>query len=125
MAREAESKLIKGPWSWTPDDIKLLKKLYPSGNIKMIAERLNRPLTAVRQKAYDMGMKTDIYRYWTEEDLKLLSRLYPDMTTEELAKRFKRSEGSIKTKALQLKLRKSPQYLKEIQSRPRKRRKKT
>ncbi len=124
MAKDGEKELIKGPWSWTAEDIKLLKKLYPHGNIKMIAERLNRPLTAVRQKAYDMGMKTDVYRYWTEDDLKLLAKLYPDMTTQELAKKFNRSEGSIKTKALQLKLRKSPQYLKKIQSRPRKKRKK-
>ena len=51
-----KKKLIKGPWSWTKDDIRLLKRLYPKGNIKKIAERLNRPLTAVRQKAYDMGM---------------------------------------------------------------------
>jgi hypothetical protein len=118
-----EKELIKGPWSWTAEDINLLKKLYPKGNIKMIAGRLNRPLTAVRQKAYDMGMKTDVYRYWTEDDLKLLARLYPDMTASELASQFNRSEGSIKTKALQLKLRKSPQYIKALQSRPRNRRK--
>ncbi|MBL7186312.1 MAG: hypothetical protein ISS70_08290 [Phycisphaerae bacterium] len=124
MTEEAERELIKGPWSWTADDIKLLKRLYPQGNIKMIAERLNRPLTAVRQKAYDMGMKTNVYRYWTEDDLKLLAKLYPDMTTPELASQFNRSEGSVKTKALQLKLRKSQKYLKAIQSRPRKRRKK-
>ena len=119
-----KKKLIKGPWSWTAEDITLLKKLYPKGNTKMIAERLNRPLTAVRQRAYDMGMKTDVYRYWTEDDLKLLARLYPDMTAPELASQFNRSEGSIKTKALQLGLRKSQKYLKAIQSRPRKRRKK-
>lgn len=122
MAKEKE--LIKGPWSWTKDDIKLLKKLYPHGNIKMIADKLCRPLTAVRQKAYDMGMKTDIYRYWTEEALQLLAELYPDMTTEELTKRFNRSPGSIKAKVLQLRLRKSPSYLKSMKSRPRKRRKK-
>jgi hypothetical protein len=46
-----KKKLIKGPWSWTKDDIRLLKKLYPHGNTRKIAERLNRPLTAVRQKA--------------------------------------------------------------------------
>lgn len=122
MAKEKE--LIKGPWSWTKDDIKLLKKLYPHGNIKMIADKLCRPLTAVRQKAYDMGMKTDIYRYWTEDALKLLAELYPDMTTEELTKRFNRSPGSIKAKVLQLRLRKSASYLKSMKSRPRKRRKK-
>ena len=114
--------LIKGPWSWKKEDIKLLKKLYPRGNTRMIAERLCRPLTAVRQKAYDMGMKTDVYQYWTDEDLKLLARLYADTETDELAERFGRSAGSVKTKARQLGLRKSPAYLKRIKSRPRKRR---
>lgn len=116
-----EKKLIKGPWSWTKDDIKLLKKLYPYGNIKKIAARLNRPLTAVRQKAYDMGMKSDVYRYWIEEDLKLLAKLYPDTTLKEMAKRLNRSAGSIKTKARELGLKKSEKYLKAIKSRPRKR----
>jgi hypothetical protein len=81
-------------------------------------------LTAVRQKAYDMGMKTDIYNYWTEDDLEILTRLYPNTVTDELAERFSRSAGSVKTKARQLGLRKSESYLKAIKSRPRKRRKK-
>ena len=89
----------------------------------MIAEKLCRPLTAVRQKAYDMGMKTEVYNYWTEEDLDILSELYPDMQTNELARRFGRSAGSVKTKARQLGLKKSYSYLKAIKSRPRKRRK--
>lgn len=124
MTEAKEKKLISGPWSWTKDDIKLLKKLYPFGNTKMIAERLCRPLTAVRQKAYDIGMKTSIYRYWTEDDLKLLARLYPNTATEELADRFDRSEGSVKTKARQLGLKKSQGYLRTLKSRPRKRRRK-
>ena len=115
MTKEAEKELIKGSWSWTADDIRLLKRLYPKGNVKVVAERLNRPLTAVRQKAYDIGMKTDAHRYWTEDDLKLLAKLYPDMTTQELASRFNRSEPSIGAKAFQLKLRKSQKYLKAIQ----------
>lgn len=90
----------------------------------MIADKLCRPLTAVRQKAYDMGMKTDVYNYWTEDDLKLLTKLYPNTVTDELAGRFGRSAGSVKTKARQLGLRKSDNYLKAIKSRPRKRRKK-
>jgi hypothetical protein len=117
-------KLIKGPWSWRKEDIKLLKKLYPRGNTRMIAERLGRPLTAVRQKAYDMGMKTDVYQYWTDEDLKVLAKLYAETETEKLAERFGRSAGSVKTKARQLGLRKSQAYLKRIKSRPRKRRRK-
>ncbi len=120
-----KKKLIKGPWSWTKDDIKLLKKLYPHGNTKMIAERLNRPLTAVRQKAYDIGMKTDIYQYWSKADINLLKKLYPNTITQKLADRLKRSAGSVKTKARQLGLRKTESYLKAIKSRPRKRRKKS
>ena len=120
-----KKKFIKGPWSWTKDDIKLLKKLYPHGNTKMIAERLNRPLTAVRQKAYDIGMKTDIYQYWSKADINLLKKLYPNTVTQKLADRLKRSAGSIKTKARQLGLRKTESYLKAIKSRPRKRRKKS
>jgi hypothetical protein len=123
MSNNGEKDLIRGPWSWTEDDIKLLKRLYPRGNTRMIAEKLCRPLTAVRQKAYDMGMKTDVYQYWTDTDLKLLTRLYPNTITDELAERFGRSAGSIKTKARQLGLRKSRSFLKAIKSRPRKRRK--
>ena len=119
-----KKKLIKGPWSWTKDDIKLLKRLYPHGNIKKIAERLNRPLTAVRQKAYDIGMKTDVYNYWTKEELQLLKKLYANTVTKELADRLDRSAGSVKTKARQLGLRKSKSYIKTIKSRPRKRYKK-
>ena len=119
-----KKKLIKGPWSWTKDDIRLLKRLYPKGNIKKLAERLNRPLTAVRQKAYDIGMKSDVYNYWTKEDLQLLRKLYANTVTAEIAARLKRSAGSVKTKARQLGLKKSQSFLKAIKSRPRKRRRK-
>ena len=124
MTNNGEKNLISGPWSWTEDDIKLLKRLYPRGNTRKIAEKLCRPLTAVRQKAYDMGMKTDIYNYWTEDELKVLSKRYANTITDELAERFGRSAGSVKTKARQLGLKKSPSYLKAIKSRPRKRRRK-
>ena len=119
-----KKKLIKGPWSWTKDDIKLLKRLYPHGNIRKLAERLNRPLTAVRQKAYDIGMKTSVYNYWTKAELQLLKKRYANTLTQDLADRVERSAGSVKTKARQLGLKKSKRYLKAIKSRPRKRHKK-
>jgi hypothetical protein len=122
MTNNGDKDLIRGPWSWTEDDIKLLKKLYPRGNTKMIAEKLCRPLTAVRQKAYDMGIKTSGYKYWTEDDLEILTELYPNTGTDELARRFDRSAGSVKTKARQLGLKKNESYIKAIKSRPRKRR---
>ena len=124
MTDNGDKHLIKGPWSWTDEDIKLLKRLYPRGNTRMIAEKLCRPLTAVRQKAYDMGLKTEVYHYWTEDELEILSKLYPNTETNDLARRFRRSAGSIKTKARQLGLKKSQSYLKVVKSRPRKRYKK-
>lgn len=119
-----DTNLISGPWSWKKKDIRLLKRNYKRGNIKQLAERLNRPLTAVRQKAYDMGMKTEVYKFWKPEELEMLTELYADTDTEDLAKIFQRSVGSIKTKARQLGLKKSENYLKLIKSRPRKRRRK-
>ena len=118
-----EEDLISGPWSWTKEDIKLLKRLYPHGNTRKIAKRLGRPLTAVRQKAYDIGLKTSIYQYWSKEDLLELAKLYPHTPTSELAERLSRSAGSIKTKARELGLKKTEDYMKQIKSRPRKGRK--
>ena len=115
-----KTKRFKGPWSWTTEDIRLLRRLYPRGNTKKVAERLGRPLSCVRQKAYDLGMRTKVYQYWTEEDLNLLAELYPDTPPDELARRFSRSAGSVKIKARQLGLKKSDSYLKLVKSRPRK-----
>ena len=117
-----ETELTRGPWSWTKKDITTLKRNYRYGNIKKLAERLNRPLTAVRQKAYDMGMKTNVYHYWKPEELEMLKEIYADTATGDIAKIFNRTEGSIKTKARQLGLKRSDVFLKILKSRPRKRR---
>ena len=107
-------KRLYGPWSWTEDEIKLLKQLYPKGKTKKVAEQLGRPFTAVRQKAYDLGFKTKTYNYWTDQELKLLRKLYPKMSTGDLSKHFKRSEGSIRIKAAQLGLKKKQKTQKLI-----------
>ena len=95
-----------GPWSWTEDDIILLKKIYPLGNTQKVAERLGRPLTTVRQKAYDLGLKTRSYNFWTDEQIQLLKKLYSTSSIKVLSKQFKRSPGSIRIKACQLNLKK-------------------
>ena len=96
-----------GPWSWTEEDIKLLKELYPFGKTGQIAERLGRPLTTVRQKAYDLGMKTKIYNFWTDKQIGQLKKYYAKSSIAALAKRFKRSKGSVRIKAVQLGLKKA------------------
>lgn len=119
-----ETELTRGPWSWTKKDITTLKRNYRYGKIKKLAERLNRPLTAVRQKAYDMGMKTNVYHYWKPEELEMLKEIYTDTDIEELVGIFRRSPNSIKSKARQLGLKKSDEFLKSVKSRPRSRRSK-
>ena len=67
------AKSNKNGWvSWSEDEIKLLKKLYPLGRVREIAEQTGRPLTAVRQKAYKMGIKTRERRLWSANEIKLL-----------------------------------------------------
>ncbi len=61
--RKAKTKK-KARRAWTKDEVKLLNKLYPDGGAGEIAERIGRPLTAVRQKAYYMGIRTREYHFW-------------------------------------------------------------
>jgi len=59
MAKKAKSKkskkLVKGLWS--KDDVKLLKKLFPSNATADIAAKLGRPTDAVKKKASRMGLR--------------------------------------------------------------------
>jgi hypothetical protein len=106
-----------GPWSWTEEDIKLLKELYPFGKTGKIAERLGRPLTTVRQKAYDLGIKTKIYNFWTDKQIRLLKKYYTKLSIADMAKRFKRSKGSIRIKAAQIGLaKKQPHFIEKIKT---------
>jgi hypothetical protein len=80
VMRTAKTKRKKNTWvAWSEDEIKLLKRLFPSGGAKEIAKRTGRPLTAVRQRAYDMGIRTRrAHRLWSADEIKLLKRLYQD-----------------------------------------------
>ena len=61
---------------WSEDEVKLLKKLFPRGRAREVVEQTGRPLTAVRQKAYSMGIKTRECRLWSANEVKLLKKLY-------------------------------------------------
>jgi len=43
--------------SWTRDDVKQLKKLFPDRPTAEVAARLGRPTEAVKKKASRMGLK--------------------------------------------------------------------
>ena len=48
-------KLVKG--TWTSDDLKLLKRIFPARPTTEVAQELGRPNDAVKKKASRMGLK--------------------------------------------------------------------
>jgi hypothetical protein len=53
--RQMARRQTKG--SWTRDDLKQLKKLFPDRPTAEVAAELNRPTEAVKKKASRMGLK--------------------------------------------------------------------
>ena len=73
--RKAKAKKSR-PRSWSEGEVKLLKKLCPRGRAREIAKRIGRPSTAVRQKAYYMGIRTSGNRPCSANEVQLLKKLY-------------------------------------------------
>ncbi len=99
--RKAKTKK-KGRVAWSEDEVKLLKKLYPGGRAEEIAERTGRSLTAVRQRAYVMGIKAREDRLWSANDIRQLKRLYPSETAQSIADKLGRAVGAVTAKAYRM-----------------------
>jgi hypothetical protein len=91
----AKRKKQKGV-SWSKDEVKLLKKLFPRGRAREIAEQTGRSLATVRQKAYSMGIKTRECHRWSANDVKLLKKLYPTENRQSIADKLGRPLQSVK-----------------------------
>ncbi len=74
--------------------------------IKGAGDLLEKPLTAVKQKAYSMGIKTREWRLWSANEIKLLKKLYPSENTQSIADKLGRSRISINHKACNIGLKK-------------------
>jgi len=84
---------------WKPEDIALLKELYPECPFDEIAKRLGRTVNAVKQRAHSLGFKRKSYldKLWTPEELQMLREQYPTCeSTRELAKKIGRPWGSVR-----------------------------
>ena len=99
--RKAKAKKSR-PCPWSEGEVKLLKKLYPSGRAEEIAERTGRSLTAVRQRAYVMGIKAREDRLWSANDIRQLKRLYPSETAQNIADKLGRAVGAVTAKAYRM-----------------------
>ena len=101
------AKSKKNGWiAWSEDEVKLLKKLFPHGRAREIAEQTGRALTAVRQKAYSMGINTRERCLWSAKEIKLLKKLYPTENTQSIADKLGRSLQPVRHKASLLGLKK-------------------
>lgn len=104
--RKAKAKK-KTSIAWSKDEIELLKKLFPDGRAREIAERTERSLTLVRQKAYDMGIKTREYRHlWLADEVQLPKELYPNETAQAIGDKLGRSLKAVEFKASTIGLKK-------------------
>jgi DNA-binding CsgD family transcriptional regulator len=96
---------------WSASELALLKKLYPHCKCtRDVAKQLGRPLTAVRQKAYDLGIKTEKYRPWSADELELLRELYTVKSLKDLAEQLGRSPGAVGRQAYVMGLLKESRY---------------
>ena len=107
------NKLIRG--SWSENEIELLRELFPTMETREIACQLERPLTAVRQKAYEMGLKTKGYSCcWSDGEVNMLEELFPVKKTQEVADLLGRSFLAVQVKAFRMNTRKTKDYLRAI-----------
>jgi hypothetical protein len=107
VMRTTKTKRRKNTWiAWSEDEIELLKKLFPSGGAREIAKQIGRPLIAVRQKAYNMGIKTRGNRLWSADEVRLLKKLYPNEIVRSIAEKLGRSYRAVGFKARTIGLKK-------------------
>lgn len=89
--------------SWTMKEVQLLKRLFPyCRRTRDVTDFLQRPRSALRQKAYSVWLKTALRRKWTSEQIRLLRQLYSKQSDQQLAKRRGHSERAVATMAHRL-----------------------
>jgi hypothetical protein len=102
---------------WTPHEIEQLKKLYPTHSAKVIAQLLGRKKGSVYIKAFKLGLSKDprVKTSITMEQKTWLRVHFPHMSNAICATYLNMSESSLHRIARRLKLRKTPQFIKECQ----------
>ena len=111
MAKKKVKK--KAAYFWSKDEVKLLRKLYPTGTIQEIEDKTGRSLASIRYKANLIGIKRKrdypACPDWPPDEIKLLKKLYPTTKNGEIAKRLGRTMRNVRLKAFFLGLQKKSQ----------------
>lgn len=98
---------------WTKEELDILEKYYPSGDIDKIQELLpNRTYKSITTKAKRLGLRSR--EYWSEEEDILLKKLYDNTKIDDILKYFpNRTRNSIILHANNIGLRNVVKYSKE------------
>ena len=98
---------------WDEHNEKLLRKHYPKGDLKVLAEMIGVSVTAVRSRAKLLGLRRRVNKRvpWTDRKLAYLRKHYADMRAEDIAKKVRHTIVSVWRTASKLGLKKSPEFL--------------
>ena len=97
--------------AWTEPELRRLRRLYPRTRTADIARALGRPLSGVKTKANDLGLRKPVIgRKWTAREIRTLRALYADTPAAEIAAALGRQRHEIYYQASALKLRKSKSF---------------
>ncbi len=95
MTKEKKSTWVR----WSDDEVDLLRKHFSKGKVRKVVELTGRPLSTVRQKAYDIGLKSGQKRPWSTQEKEQLKNLYKSHTPSEIAKRIGRTAAAVTTQS--------------------------
>ncbi len=104
---------------WTPAEVEELRSLYQKMTRAELAERFGTTPGAISQKAGDFGIKRKHHpstRLLTEQEKLWLRINFPHMSNEICAMHLGVSLRTLVRKARELKLVKTPQFMKECQA---------
>lgn len=104
---------MKRVWNDKMDN--LLRRHYPKGDLRTLAERLGVTRAAVKSRASILGIvrKVNMHRPWTQRQLDYLQLHYADTPMAELKRRTGHAEKSIWQRAAAMGLHKSKEFLQE------------
>ncbi len=103
-------KRTTGRVPWSQDELRLLRRLFPLGKARDVAEKTERPLSAVRQKAYSLGLRTRDNRLWSASEIKTVARLYPVESARSIAGKLGRTLEAVHARAQSIGVKKAESY---------------
>ena len=90
---------------WTEEEIKILKKYYPTEGIKIQTRLPERSERAIKQKAQLLNIRNRSKILWTEEEIEILKKYYPSEGSIGIQKRLpNKPRKNIVSKANHLKI---------------------